>query len=173
MKSRYDERTEVVVVDYDEAWPERYERERGLVQTALGEVALGIEHIGSTAIPGIAAKLIIDIMVGIRKLSEADDCIGLLDEVGYEFRGDGGMSDHFFWRKGDPREANLHMVEYDNAFWRDHVAYRDALRASPELTREYGDLKTKLAKQFRFDKVAYNEAKGPFIRGVLDRLAND
>lgn len=171
-KSRYGDRTTVVVVDYDPAWVECFERERALIADALGDLALAIDHVGSTSVPGIAAKPIIDIMVGVKHLSDGEDSIGPLDDVGYEYRGDGGIPDHLFWRKGDPRQAHIHIVVYENNFWRDHIEFRDRLRASPKLAEEYGTLKKRLAQRYSTDKVGYNNAKDPFIRRVLGQPAN-
>jgi len=154
-------------VDYDPAWTETFQRERVLIAGALAGLAVAIEHVGSTAVPGLAAKPIIDIMVGVEEISIGERCVEPLDEAGYEFRGDAGFRDHFFWRKGNPRLANIHMVEQDSEFWRDHIAFRDALRTAPDLAREYGVLKRRLAIAFQDNKFGYNRAKEPFILRAL------
>lgn len=165
--AKYQDRREVVVVDYDPAWPARFAHERDLMQRALGDLALAIEHIGSTAVPGLASKPIIDIMVGVPRLAGGERCIEPLDAVGYEYRGDGGIPDHHCFRKGDPRAFHLHMVEFGNAFWQEHIAFRDTLRSSPELAREYGDLKKHLAVEYRTRRLDYTKAKAPFIQAAL------
>ena len=167
LKSRYQNRKDVEVVDYDPAWTIRFGRERTLILQALGDMLYAIEHIGSTSVPSLRAKPIVDIMVAVERLSDGEPYIGPLDEVGYEYRGDGGFSNHLFWRKGDPRQVNLHMVEIESDFWREHIVFRDRLRAEPELAQEYGKLKMRLAKRYSTDKVGYNQAKEPFIRRVL------
>ena len=158
-----------MVVAYDPAWADRYEQESALIAGALSELVVGIEHVGSTAVPGLVAKSIVDVMVGVRQLSDGKRCIAPLDNVGYEYRGDGGFPNHLFWRKGDPRQVHLHMVEHENDFWREHVSFRDKLRASQELIQEYAALKKRLAHTYHHEKQAYTDAKGPFIQAVLER----
>lgn len=160
---------DVFVVDYDPAWPERFERERGLIAGALGDLALGIEHIGSTAVPGCAAKPVIDIMIGLRALAEGDRCVAPLEAIGFEFRGDGGIEEHLYFRRGMPRTHHLHMVERDGSYWVGHLAFRDLLRSSSQLTQEYGELKKRLAAAYRTQRVEYTEAKTPFIEAALSR----
>lgn len=164
---KYQDRREVAVVDYDPAWPARFAHERALMQRTLGSLALAIEHIGSTAVPGLAAKPIIDIMAGVPQLADGERCIEPLNAACYEYRGDGGIPDHHCFRKGDPRAFHLHMVEFGNAFWQEHIVFRDTLRSSPELAREYGELKKRLAVEYRTRRLDYTKAKAPFIRAAL------
>ncbi len=158
---------EVIVVDYNPAWPRRYEEERARIVAALGDLALTIEHVGSTAVPGLAAKPVIDIMIGVRELADGQACIGPLRSLGYEYRGDGGIPDRHYFRKGAPRSHHLHLVEHESEFWERHILFRDRLREDPELAREYGALKKELAVQYRTERLAYTEAKSPFIKAAL------
>ena len=163
---------EVIVVDYDSSWPARYERERASIVEALGDVMEGvdgIEHVGSTAVPGMAAKPIIDIMVGIRELPVGERCVQPLESLGYEYRGDAGIPDRYYFRKGNPRSHHLHMVEHGSEFWERHLRFRDLLRERPAVAREYAALKKELAVQYRTDRLAYTEAKTPFIESALAR----
>ena len=160
---------EVVVVDYDPSWPARYERERASIVEALGDVmkgVAGIEHVGSTAVPGLAAKAIIDIMVGIRELPVGERCVQPLESLGYEYRGDAGPGRYYF-RKGNPRSHQLHMDEHGSEFWQRHILFRDLLRKRPAVALEYAALKKELAVRYRTDRIAYMEAKTPFIESAL------
>ncbi len=164
---KLDSKRDVVVVDYDPRWPQRFEAEKARIEAALRDIAVVVEHVGSTAVPGLAAKPILDIMVGVRRLADSERCVEPLDALGYEFRGDGGIPDHLFFRKGQPRTHHLHMVEHRSAFWNDHISFRDRLRGEADLARRYGELKQRLATEYRTRRADYTEAKTPFIQAVL------
>ncbi len=163
---------DVIVVEYDPSWPERYERERASIVEALGDVMEGvvhIEHVGSTAVPSLAAKPIIDIMIGVRELPVGEGCIQPLESLGYEYRGEAGIPGRYYFRKGNPRSHHLHMVQHGTEFWQRHLLFRDLLRERPAVAREYAALKKELAAQYRTDRLAYTEAKTPFIDAALAR----
>ena len=130
-----------------------------------------IEHVGSTAVPSLASKPILDIMVGVRRLREADHCIEPLVRLSYEYRGAAGAPGRLFFRKGDPRTHHLHIAEVGGGFWVDHLAFRDYLRTRPQTAREYARLKHELADRFRADRTAYTEGKSDFILEVLRRAS--
>jgi GrpB-like predicted nucleotidyltransferase (UPF0157 family) len=163
---------DVVVVDYDPSWPAQYERERAGIVEALGDVMEGVvavEHVGSTAVPGLAAKPIIDIIVGVRELAAGERCVQPLEALEYEYRGEAGIPGRLYFRKGQPRTHHLHMVEHGSEFWERHLLFRDLLRERPAVAREYAALKKELAVQYRTDRLAYTEAKTPFIESALAR----
>ncbi len=161
----------VVLVPYDPAWPRRFAEERDTVARALGEHAVAIEHVGSTAVPGLLAKPTIDIMVGIRRLAEAPACIAALEPLGYEYRPDVGaeIPDRRYFDKGLPgsRTHHLHLVEFGGAFWMRHLLFRNFLRAHPDRAAAYSALKTELAAKLTQDRAAYTDAKGPFIDAAV------
>jgi GrpB-like predicted nucleotidyltransferase (UPF0157 family) len=157
----------VVIVDYDAAWPRRYEAERARIADALGDLAAGIEHVGSTSVPRCAAKPIIDIMVGIREVREGLRCITPLIGLDYDCVGEFGVPGRLYFRKGSPRSHHVHMVELGCEFWQRHLTFRDVLRSRPKLVAEYSALKRRLAGQYGDDRVGYTEAKSPFIEAVL------
>jgi GrpB-like predicted nucleotidyltransferase (UPF0157 family) len=163
----------VVLVPYDEAWPSLYVEERLRIERALGSWVKGIEHVGSTAVPGVAAKPILDIMVGVRSLRDAKYCIRPLEQLGYEYRGEAGVPGRAFFRKGDPRTHHLHMTEIGSEFWERHLLLRDYLRAHPKTAREYAQLKHHLADRFGSDRAAYTEAKTGFISEVVRRATEE
>lgn len=164
----------VVVVDHDPEWPRRFEVERERIARAIGEWITAMEHVGSTAVPGLAAKPIVDIMVGIGDLADAVHCIGPLEGLGYEYVSEyeDEMPFRRYFRKDDDegsRVVHLHMVEPSHRFWQRHLAFRDWLRTHPEDARAYGELKRELAERYRDDRPAYTEAKTEFIREIERR----
>jgi GrpB-like predicted nucleotidyltransferase (UPF0157 family) len=157
----------VEIADYDPAWPGEFEAERVKIAAALGDLALEIHHVGSTAIPGIDAKPIIDTMVAVRHLDDAVACIAPLQALGYAFIDYPGNTDRRFFRKGKPRTHHLHIVEEDSQSLIEHLALRDALRADAGLRREYQELKHALRAKYKHDRAAYSESKGAFVQKVL------
>jgi GrpB-like predicted nucleotidyltransferase (UPF0157 family)/predicted kinase len=157
----------VEVVPYDPAWPARFEAERARIAEALGGLALEIHHIGSTAIPGIDAKPIIDTMVAVRHLDDAVACIAPLQALGYAFIDYPQNTDRRFFRQGKPRTHHLHIVEEGSQSLIEHLAFRDALRADAGLRREYQDLKHALRIKYERNRAAFSESKSAFVRKVL------
>lgn len=165
---RWDEEP-VLVVEYDPGWPRRYEEEEGRIVAALGELAVGIEHVGSTAVPELGGKPVIDIMVGVARFEDGEQCVGPLEGLGYEYLGEFGIPGRLYFRKGIPRRCQIHLVEHGSDFWERHLLFRDFLRGHPEIAAEYYSLKKELAARYRTDREAYTEAKTHFIRSVEER----
>ena len=164
----------VVVVPYDEAWPSLFEEERNCIERAIGPWVEGIEHIGSTAVPGLAAKPVIDIMVGVKSLDDTPSLVEGLEAIGYEYvpEFERQMPERRYFRKlhRGRRTHQIHLVERsDAAFWDRHVLFRDYLRRHPGVAEEYALLKHELSGRFREDRTAYTEAKTAFIREVVRR----
>lgn len=161
----------VVVTPYDASWPLRYEEERRRIVDALGDLLLAVEHVGSTAVPGLCAKPIVDILAGLRRFEDGERCVAPLEALNYEYRGEAGVPGRLFFRKftGERRTHHLHVVELDGREWRRHILFRDALRRNGALASEYGQLKTSLAGRLPRDRERYTEAKAPFIERVLSR----
>ncbi len=162
--------TVVVVVDYDSQWPIVYKKEKAEIIRAIGDKVVAIEHIGSTAVPGLGAKPIIDIMVAVRHLSDADQCIQPLQSIGYEYvpEPEVQIPEWRYFRKG-PQEAHrhLHMVEPTSDFWRRLLLFRDHLRSHPKVAREYYALKKQLATEYGLNLKAYRDAKAAFIQSIV------
>lgn len=162
---------EVVLAGYDPRWPGMYEEERVLILRATGDRLIAIEHIGSTAIAGLSAKPIIDILAGVRRLSDADTGIEALRGIGYGYvpEYEAQLPERRYFRKGPEgaRTHHLHIVEYGERLWRELLLFRDYLRAHPETATQYRDLKQGLVKRLGHDKRAYTEAKTTFVEGVL------
>jgi GrpB-like predicted nucleotidyltransferase (UPF0157 family)/GNAT superfamily N-acetyltransferase len=159
------------IVPYDPRWPELFERERVALAAAIGEwIVSGIHHVGSTAVPGLDAKPIIDILVGVGDLESARGCFAPLGQIGYLHAPYLELKMHWFC-KPDParRTHHLHLVPATSPRFADELAFRDLLRADAATASKYAALKHDLADRFRDDREAYTEAKGEFIRKALDR----
>jgi len=159
--------SEVTIAPYDPAWPQKYEAEKNQIAAALGDRVTAIHHIGSTAIPGLAAKPIIDIMIAVSQLEAAIECIAPLSDLGYAFIDYPQNTDRRFFRKGVPRSHHVHIVAQGSAELKNHLAFRDALRANPEWRDQYAALKFDLAERHRTDRAQYTESKTEFVRRVL------
>ncbi len=163
------ERGVVRLVPYDPAWPRLFGAEAERLQRIFeaAGLRLRVEHMGSTAVPGLAAKPILDILGGYPEDARLADYVRVLTSAGYEHRGEQGIPGREFFRRGDPRSYHLHLTKIDSQFWRDHLAFRDRLRADDALRDAYARLKYDLAQRFPRDREAYIEAKGPFVRDAL------
>lgn len=158
------------IAPHDPAWPTRFEAERGLLEAAIGEwVTGGVHHVGSTAVPGLAAKPIVDILVGVESLEGSRACFEPLG--GLEYLHAPYLPEQMHWFcKPDPsrRQFHLHLIPTDDQRYRDELAFRDRLRADSDLAGAYASLKRDLAARLPTDRDAYTEAKTDFIRAVLD-----
>ncbi|MCG6657998.1 GrpB family protein [Halomonas campisalis] len=161
----------VMLVPYDPAWPARFATERTRLLSRFPESLHEVEHIGSTAVPGLPAKPIIDIMAGVDSLAVADGLIAPLLESGYVTSAtfNAALTDRrWLMRHADGRRTHhLHLVVQGERLWRERLAFRDALRASPALAGRYALLKAELAARHPDDREAYTRAKGEFIQAVL------
>jgi len=158
------------IVDYDPAWEASFASERDAIVAALGEAGRGvvaIEHIGSTAVPGLAAKPVIDIMIGVGAVADDVPCITPIVHLGYKCMGEFGIPGRLYFRKGKPRSHHIHMAVHGSDFWRDQTGFRDLLRARPDLANEYAALKRELAARYGADHTGYIDAKTPFIQSAL------
>jgi GrpB-like predicted nucleotidyltransferase (UPF0157 family) len=157
------------VVAYDATWPARFEEERDLLEQAIGGWAGGIHHVGSTAVPGLDAKPVIDILVGVRDLSSSRACFEPLGTVGYLYAPYRETEMHWFC-KPDPshRTHHLHLVPAGSKRYCDELAFRDCLRAGPDLASGYVTLKRGLAARYPHDREAYTEGKARFIALALN-----
>lgn len=155
--------------EYDPGWEQAFEAEREVVAQAFGDGVVAIEHIGSTAVPGLAAKPIIDILVGVRSLDLVDERVFAMEAAGYEYLGEHGLPGRLFFRKGDPRSHHVHAVEHGGEHWQRHLLFRDYLRTHPQEAERYGALKRELATEASGDRALYTDRKTPYIDGVVAR----
>jgi GrpB-like predicted nucleotidyltransferase (UPF0157 family) len=161
----------IAVVPYDPDWPRRFEAERSVLERVLAPwLRGGIHHIGSTAVPGLASKPVIDMMAGVRDLEEARAAFGPLRELSYEYAFHRPRT-HWFYKPPSPhwweRTYGLHLTEPGSDLWRERLAFRDALRTDVALAREYETLKLRLAEEHG-DRIAdYTAGKHAFVARVL------
>ena len=160
---------QVEVVPYNPAWPGMFLAEQSLLQAVLEPWLVGkVEHVGSTAIPGLLAKPVIDIMAPVRTLDEPEGLIEAAKTMGYLYYAYKPTEMHWFCKPSPAfRTHHLHVVPVASELWVQRRAFRDALRSSESLAQEYGQLKLRLAEQYKNDREGYTEAKAPFICAVL------
>jgi GrpB-like predicted nucleotidyltransferase (UPF0157 family) len=160
----------VAIVAYRPEWREMFEAEKRVLQTALGEGAAQIEHIGSTAVAGLAAKPIIDIMIGLEDFSSVDQVVPKIEALAYEY-----IQKHeavmpfrrFFIKKQAGRRTHqIHMVAIGSEFWARLILFRDYLRQHPRVAAQYAALKHELAAREWTDVNKYADAKTEFIRAI-------
>lgn len=159
----------IEIVSYDPSWPRQFLEERDLLAQTLGAWILGgIEHVGSTAVPGLDAKPVIDIMVGVHDLDSSRPAIPAAEAVGYSYAPYRPDVMHWFCKPSPAfRTHHLHMVPFQSRKWIERLAFRDYLRAHPDAAAEYAELKRSLADRFKFDRERYTDEKGPFIENIL------
>lgn len=164
----------IVIVNYDPAWPAMFEQERARLLAALDGHVTAVEHIGSTSVPGLGAKPIIDILIGVQRLADADThCIQPIVGLGYEYVQAFERETPFrrYFRKNSPegvRTHHIHLVETGSPWWLEHLAFRDYLRSHADVRQDYERLKRKLTKREWERGSDYAEAKTEFVRQVLD-----
>ncbi len=167
------QREEVTLVPYDEAWGRKYEQERDLLISIIGEQIVAIEHFGSTAIKGIQTKPVIDILIGVETLAASDqfDRKALAQEKYYQLgqvEQEGKVVFAKFPALPDTRRTHyLHVVEHGGAWWKSHIGFRDALRNDLALAKEYEQLKKKLAAYYPNNVRAYTEEKEQWIQSIV------
>jgi len=160
----------VHIVPYDPTWPALFEVERESLGHLLAPWLTGpIAHVGSTAVPGMPAKPVIDVMVGVGSLEESRQAVRVLQDVGYQYA-PYYRTDVMHWLCKPSfafRTHHLHLVPYRSPLWQERLAFRDCLRSDGAVARAYAELKHRLARVHQFDREAYTEAKGPFINEIL------
>ena len=163
---------EIIVVEYDPRWPELFCREELRIRCALGDLILGVEHVGSTAVVGLAAKPVIDVLVAIRDFGVALACIELLTQIGYEYLPEieailPGERRYFRRNINSVCACHLHMVKRDSAVWNDLLLFRDYLRVHPDEAGAYANMKRELAQQEWSNGMEYAKAKTAFVESIL------
>jgi GrpB-like predicted nucleotidyltransferase (UPF0157 family) len=162
------------LVAHDPLWAATFEAERQRLATALDPTARGIEHYGSTAVAGLPAKPILDILVGVSPLADWAKCHGPLLELGYDYAAHAGVPGHHIFGRGrdaSERTHLVHVVEFGGESWVSNLAFRDALRGDAGLRERYLALKTAAIVAAPEGRAAYNAQKQAFIAAVKASLA--
>lgn len=157
----------IIIVDYSPDWSIQYEQEKTQILNALGNEIVDIQHIGSTSVPGLAAKPVIDILLGLSQIPPQPTQISNLEVLGYLYCGELGIPGRHYFRRGMPRTHQIHAVLVESEFWKTHVLFRDFLRMHPEAAQQYEAEKRKLAEKFHNDRDRYTASKAPLIEQLL------
>ena len=161
----------IEVVPYDPGWPVLFQQESELLRRILASWLRGsLEHIGSTAIPGLPAKPVIDILAGVSSLEASRPAIEAAATAGYCYFPYRPELEHWFCKPSAAfRTHHLHLMPIGTPQWSRPIAFREYLKAHPDVAAEYAELKRGLAVRFRLDREAYTDAKAPFINAVTDK----
>jgi GrpB-like predicted nucleotidyltransferase (UPF0157 family) len=160
----------IKIVAYDPSWPVQFQEETDVLRQALAPWLVGaIEHIGSTAVPGLSAKPVIDIMAGVQTLEESRPAIAVAARLGYCYAPYQAELEHWFCKPSPAfRTHHLHLIPTGSPQWLRPIAFRDYLRAHSDVALEYEALKRRLAQEHCLDREAYTEAKRPFINQITE-----
>jgi GrpB-like predicted nucleotidyltransferase (UPF0157 family) len=161
------------VVDYDPSWPSAYESEVVKIRVVLGDEIVRAHHIGSTAVPGLAAKPVIDVLLEVRDLERLDGLDEAMRAIGYDPRGEFGIPGRRYYPKGgDERTCHVHAFAVGDARIAEHLAFRDYLRARPDVAGDYARVKREAARRHRSHAEGYQAYKRDFVtRTLADALA--
>lgn len=161
----------MALCDYSSQWPILFEAEAQALRVAFMPSRVSVEHIGSTAVQGMVAKPIVDMLIGAESLEAIETRIPALVAIGYryipEYEAQLPARRYFVRPALGPARFHVHAVEMGGAFWNDHLVFRDALRGDPRLHAEYLALKRRLATAHATNRAGYTDAKAPFIRRVI------
>ncbi|GED57312.1 GrpB family protein [Brevibacillus formosus] len=154
---------------FTENWSRMFTEEQQLLSLHLADWVEGIEHFGSTAIDGMTAKPIIDILIGVGHMDRVKFVTGKIQECGYEFLGEAGIIGRLYFRKRGQRSFNAHVVSYEGALWNDNLLLRNYLRVHKEEAVRYGDFKKQIVQKGAQTLLDYSNQKNKFVREVLAR----
>jgi GrpB-like predicted nucleotidyltransferase (UPF0157 family) len=166
----------VVVCPYSEEWPNLFRNLRDDLIRLFSPTSIRVEHIGSTSVPGLSAKPVIDVLLGAESLADIESRTKLLSEHGYEYvsKYEKEIPERRYFVKSPANSlrVHIHAVKLGSRIWQEQLAFRDALRNDSSLRAQYQSLKLQLAKQFGNNKSAYSAAKNPFVESVLAAVCN-
>jgi GrpB-like predicted nucleotidyltransferase (UPF0157 family) len=162
---------ELVLSEYQDTWPEQFLRAAEQLRASVPVPGAVLEHIGSTSVPGLCAKPVLDLLLGVSSLGAVEASIAALASAGFVYRPEYEVAipdrRYFVRPEGPTVRVHLHAVLLGGPLWQQHLYFRNALRQEPQLREQYAALKRSLAVAHTGDKAAYTEAKAPFIRQVL------
>ncbi|HEX9084496.1 MAG TPA: GrpB family protein [Gemmatimonadaceae bacterium] len=159
----------VRLVEYDPQWPILFQEEAQRISLAISPLTLKLHHVGSTAVPELVGKPVLDILAGYDDPASRSAYISALCAAGYQHRGEQEIPGRDFFRRGMPRAYHVHLARAGSDFWHEHLTFRNLLRLDPVLREQYASLKRQLAMKYPRDRESYIDGKGPFIREVLGR----
>lgn len=157
----------VKLVPFSIAWCKRFTAEKRRLAAILASRRYRIEHIGSTAVPGLEAKPIIDIAIRIPSFRSLNTWISLLESAGYHYKGEYGLPGRHFFVRGSPVTHHLHLVTPETRHWDDWILFRDFLRANPAAAERYHKRKQVLARRYATNREAYTRGKAPLLQTLM------
>jgi len=158
----------VEIQEYHPAWIRYFEDEKNIIKKKIGKYVNVVEHIGSTAVPGMDAKPIIDIAAAVDYIDHVNECITPLREIGFNYKGENGIQDRHLFFKGLPRVYfHLFLLPANSERWHNYILFRDIIRNDDSLAHDYSRLKQELSAQFPNDRIAYNRGKEKFIHQTV------
>lgn len=157
----------ITIENADPDWSQRFEQEKAVIRSAIGEQIVEIEHFGSTAVPELAAKLIVDILIGLKHYPLSRDGIHRLANIGYECLGEAGIPGRLYFRKRQPLAFNLGAVEWNSKLWQDNLLLRDYLRLHSDARRYYEQQKRNIINSGCSQLLAYSEQKTRTVSELL------
>ena len=160
---------------YNPKWKVSFEKEKRHIHKSLGDLIVGVEHVGSTAIPGALAKPVIDIAVVVKSIKFPYKLIKLLGTLGYEYKKDDDVPGRLFFIKGSEKRRThyIHVVKLQGREWKKLILFRNYLLAHNKAIHEYNELKNKLAKQYTLDRKSYTSWKDKFIKAIIKKAQNE
>lgn len=160
----------VILVPYSPEWAGLFRIEKRQLERALRELAIDIQHIGSTAVLGLQSKPVLDIGVAVEEICDVERCVEPLKGLGYSYLGDRDRLGNHLFVKGpeDQRTHCLHVVALTDPQWQEYLAFRDCLLANEQVRQDYERLKVRLASQYPNDRESYVNGKTEFIRAVVE-----
>jgi GrpB-like predicted nucleotidyltransferase (UPF0157 family) len=165
---------EIVVAPYDEKWPAMFNAENFLLQALLGDVVRKIHHIGSTSVPGLSAKPVIDILLEVADINQLDKCNSAMVDAGYVSRGENGIAGRrYFIKGGDQRSHQVHAFSVGDIQIQKHLSFRDYLRKNSYIASDYAEIKRTAALLCKNDAHRYSALKTNFIEHHLQRALID
>ena len=162
----------VELSDHDPSWRWQFQELRGALAATLGNVAVRIDHVGSTSVPGLVAKPIIDVQISVRDVNDEAAYRGAIESLGFPLRARESGHRYFRRPKGALQIANIHVTELGSESEHEHLLFRDYLRTHPRRAAAYAELKRALQARYAADRISYGEAKGPFVRETLELAQN-
>jgi len=163
----------IVVVPYDEKWPEMFNVESFLIKKLLGEVAKDIHHVGSTSVPGLSAKPVIDILLEVSDINELDQCTPAMVNAGYVARGENGIAGRrYFIKESNQRSHQVHAFSVGDRHILRHLAFRDYLRENIDIAISYAEVKHTALLLYKNDAQGYSAFKTSFIEHHLQLALN-
>ena len=156
---------------YNPKWKESFEKEKRRLQKVLGDLVISIEHVGSTSVPGVSAKPIIDIAIVVKSIKSSDKFTKLLQGLGYQYKQDDNVPGRLFFTKGseNKRTHYIHIIELGGKEWKNLILFRDYLLSHKQAVIAYNKLKNKLAEDYSSDRKSYTSGKNDLIGSIIKK----